>query len=549
MKKYLAFLLAITMLASLLTGCGGDTNSGSGSDSGSQNEDSPPVEMTGNCTVPANSDIVVINYSDISTFFPADVTQASEYSLGHLAYESLCTFDDDMNIQYVLASGCEVSEDGKDYTFTLRKGIKFSDGEDWNAEACKANFDMILDESNAFLNVWMITDVVESCEVVDDYTVMLHLFDAYAPMLNVLASFTGFVSPALIAKGPEAWKNEVVGTGQYVQTEYRSGESAVYTLNRNYWGYDPEIAGDAVLAPDAGFNSITVKPVSEEATRIAMLISGEADIIGSVSATNIPTLEANGGTITKCVGALIAYLYFNCQKPATSDVRVRQAISLAIDTAALNDVVYGGANQVCDSVLSPSISGYKSSGIIETNLEKARELLAEAGYGDGLTLVAWEENDTSDIQRGEFIQQQLEQIGITLQIQPMEGGVLATEIGGHEPSDPNYYDLYIRGYGSDTYDSDEMLGRFSTPAWAPVGSNYTYYSNAEYDALIAEAAKTIDPDVRNELYSQAQDILREDMPVLPLLVNSYISAYGKRIENFNYHTNSFYNYNDATFVG
>ena len=94
-----------------------------------------------------------------------------------------------------------------------------------------------------------------------------------------------------------------------------------------------------------------------------------------------------------------------------------------------------------------------------------------------------------------------------------------------------------------------MLGRFSTPAWAPVGSNYTYYSNAEYDALIAEAAKTIDPDVRNELYSQAQDILREDMPVLPLLVNSYISAYGKRIENFNYHTNSFYNYNDATFVG
>ena len=522
MKKYLALLLALTMLASLLTGCGGDSGSGSDSGNDASADNPPPVEMTGNCTVPANSDIVVVNYSDISTFFPADITQAAEYSLGHLAYESLCTFDDDMNIQYVLASGCEISEDGKDYTFTLRKGIKFSDGEDWNAAACKANFDMMLDESNAFLNVWLFTGVVESCEVVDDYTVILHLFDSYAPMLNVLAAYTGFVSPALIAKGPEAWKNEVAGTGQYVQTSYRSGESAVYTLNRNYWGYDPEIAGDDVLAPDAGFNSITVKPVAEEATRIAMLISGEADVANEISATNIPTLEANGGSIATCPGAVIGYLYFNCQKPAMNDVRVRQAISMAIDTAALNNVVYGGANQVCDSVISTSISGYKKTGVIEVNLEKARSLMAEAGYGDGLTLTAWEENDTSDIQRGEFIQQQLEQIGITLDVHPMEGGVLATEVGGHEPTDPNYYDVYIRGYGSDTYDSDEMLGRYSTPAWAPAGSNYSYYSNPEYDALIAEAAKSTDPDARNELYSQAQDILREDMPVLPLLVNTYI---------------------------
>lgn len=562
MKRLLALLLASVMALAVFAGCTADTNVDDQPD-GTQTEapsnEEPATTPSGDegdaqegslCTVSEDSDIVVLNYADISTFFPANITQSTEYLLASFAYESLCDFNDDMSIKYVLATGSEVSEDGLEYTFTLREGVYFSDGAPWNAEACKANFDLVLDESNAFMNVWMLSGAIESCEVVDEYTIKLHLYAPYAPLLNVLAAYNGFVSPNLIEKGEDAWKNEVAGTGQYTLASYTSGESAVYELNRNYWGYDAEIAGENAIASDAGFNSITVRPVAEESTRIAMVLSGEADIINSVTATNIPNIEAGGATVIQQPGSMIGYLYFNCQKGALTDARVRKAIAMAIDVDSLINVVYGGANQPCDSVLVPSITSYKSMGRIEYDVEAAKALLAEAGYSDGLTLVAWEENDTTDIQRGEFIQQQLEQIGITLEIYPMESGILATRVGAFD-GDPaeQEYDLYIRGYGTDTYDPDEMLGRYSTSAFTPAGSNYSFYSNPEYDALIEQGASATDQAERDEIYAQAQEILWEEMPVFPLHVNTWIAAHGSRIENLTYTSVGDFNFNGARFVG
>lgn len=531
MKKVLSIFLVLLLAMSSLAGCGGGST---------EPTTTPDVsDDSGLCKVSAESDIVMLNYSDVSTLFPANMSSAAEGALADLVYESLCDFDDDMNIQWILAEGCDVSEDGKVYDFKLRKGIKFSGGDDWNAEAAKKNFDLILDPNSSIYISWLF-EMIESVEAPDEYTFRVNLTAPYAALYSCFAAFNGFVSPTLIDKGPEAWAHEMDGTGQYVFTDYSSGEYAKFELRRDYWGYDPELCGGAALvAADCGFNSITVKPVSEEATRMAMLMSGEADIINSLTVKNIATVESAGATSFDTIGAMVGYLYYNCSKPPLNDKRVRQAITMAIDTAQLNKTVYGGMNLQCDSVIPPSISYYKAQSLIEVNLEKAKDLLAEAGYPNGFTVVAWEENDNSDIQRGQFIQQQLEQIGITVDVQPMEGATLADKIDGYsgvgDGSDIGY-DLYIRGWASDTFDSDEMLGRYTTKNFPSNGTNYSFYSNEDVDRLCEIGRSSNDPEERAKVYAEVQEILWDEMPVNPLLVNGMIGAYGKRIANFRYTT-------------
>lgn len=548
-KRLLVVLLAIAMIATFaLAGCSND-NGGGSSEPEKQEEPAEEPVAEGNCQVSENANIVVDDYSDVGTFFPADFTQVSEYVRGALVYESLCELDENTELRWTLATGYEVSEDGLEYTFPLRQGITFSDGEPWNAEAAKANFDMIMDDNNSFMGVWML-EPIKACEVVDEYTIKLKLDEPYAPLLNVIASYGGFVSPKLIEKGPTAWKNEVDGTGQYELTDYKSGESMTFELKRDYWGYDPEICGGTPqVAADTGFNSIVIRPVAEEATRLGMLQKGEADVIVSVTPTNKAAVESSGNTFFSELGGMIGYMYFNCGKAPLDDPKVRRAICMAIDTAALNDVVYGGMNAQCDSMISSAINFYVPQGKIEYNVEKAKELLKEAGYENGFELEAWEENDTSDIQRGQFIQQQLEQIGIKVTVFPKEGGILATEVGGFDgdPADQGY-DLYIRGWSTDTFDCDEMLGRFTTSAFTPTGSNYSFYSNEEVDKLCAQGAVETDPEKRAEIYAEVQKIMWEELPADPLLVNAKTGAYGPHIENFGFLPNGSLNFKGAKWV-
>ncbi len=253
MKKTLALILAVIMVLTVIAGCAPTATDPDKEPNDPVSENTPqagditPVADGTICTVSPNSDVVLLNYSDISTFCPPNYTQAAEYVPGSLAYESLCDFDDNMNIRWVLATGVDISDDNLEYTFSLREGITFSDGTPWNAEALKANFDLMLDAEQAFLGVWLF-EPVDHCEVVDEYTAKLVLKNTCASLLNILAAYGGFMSPALIEQGPEAWKNNVVGTGQYTLTEYRSGESMTFSLNRNYWGYDPEICGGTAIA-------------------------------------------------------------------------------------------------------------------------------------------------------------------------------------------------------------------------------------------------------------------------------------------------------------
>lgn len=521
-KKLLALTLVIAMVATALASCGGDKNDGD--------------STTSEGGVSANSDITVLDYADLSSLYPLDMGTQSDAQPMFLLYDGLLRLSPDQEYIWMLAEGCEVSDDGLEYTFTLREGISFSDGTPWNAEAAKANLDVMADQSLGYNSQYLFS-CIDKTEIVDDYTVKVTLKTVYAPFLNAMATESAcMVSPKSLEEGNEVLASQPVGTGQYTLEERKAGEYTKLVLNRDWWGYDADICGgEALVDEDSGFNSITIRPITEESTRVAMLQNGEADIINSFSHVNKSVIEGTGSTILNKIGTQIGYLYFNCQKDVFKDAKVRQAIAMAIDLDALNEVVYGNDYEKPNSFMTPSINFYKESEPLTYDPEKAKELLAEAGYGDGLTIVGWEENDTTDIQRGEFIQQQLAEIGVTLEIYPQEGGFLTDNVNAYsgDPAETEW-DIYIRGYGADTADADEMIGRFSTETFPPVGGNYSFYSNEEFDKWAAQGASTMDQEVREEAYSNGQDILWEDMPAIPLLASCYTAAYNEHIEGLDF---------------
>lgn len=558
MKKLLAVLIALMMVLSLCSACTSsvetETTAPEATDSTTSTEpESTPatVEETAagaNCTVSEDANIVVVHYSDVSTMMPPDQTTVAEAFPSTLVYECPLMTDSDNNFIWTLATGCDVSDDNLAYTFHLRDGITFSDGAAWNAEAMKKNFDLWIDSSYAFKGVSSYS-CIDHSEVTDDMTCVVYLNTPDAAFLTKLANNGYMVSPKLIDEGPDAWTSTSAGTGQYIMTEYRSGESMTFELNRDWWGYDADICGGTPLADsNCGFNTITVKPVSEEATRIAMLLAGEADIIMSVQAKNTDTIENAGDQIITRISTMVAYMNFNCQKECMKDVRVRHALAMAIDVDSLNQVVYGGAYVRARSFSADSINYFVPQELYPYDPEGAKELLKEAGYGDGLDLILWSENDNTDVARAEFIQQQLGEIGVNVEVKCMEGGALTAAFEAVDPADLEW-DLYVRGYSASNGDASLALGRFASDKFYPIGANYCFWSNEEFDKYIAEGASTTDPAARLAAYTAAQKIIWEELPAYPMLVSTSRAGLSNNVENVGFKNNGNVDLRWAVYTG
>ena len=318
----------------------------------------------------------------------------------------------------------------------------------------------------------------------------------------------------------------MLGTGQYILEERVLGEKLVFKLNREWWGYDPVICGGTPIAePNMGFDTVTVLPITEEATRMAMLLSGEADAIHSLNYNNMDVIEAGGFAPLTESGVMVAFLYLNTQKGATADLRVRQAIAMSIDYDLLNEVVYGNRYLRGRSVNTPSINYYSEQPLYPVDLAKAKALLAEAGYDKGLTLTLWSQNDNTDIARAEFIQQQLSQVGVTVKVNTLEGGFLSENVNNYsgKPEDTEW-DIYVRGYSVSSRDSDGSLGRFSSQAFPPKGANFPFYKNDRFDELVKAGASTTDSAKRAEYYAEAQSLIWNDFACVPMLIAMYTGA-------------------------
>ena len=555
--KRLATILAAGLIAMFMAGCSSQESStettaavsGNTTENADAAEESEAVQTATALPVSATkpdvpegesvsqeTDVVGAMQVDFITMDPLDTSDTLSGGIQRLIMDGLFGFDDDMNIIPLLAESYEANDNATEFTIHLRQGISFTDGTPFNADAAKANLDRWGDPDLGLKRTSLLCNILESTEVVDEYTVKVTLTEPFGAFISTLAHpACVLMSPKVIAEGSEACAEHPVGTGQYEFVEWIAGDHATVTLNKDWWGYDAEICGGTALAePDAGFKSITFRPVTENASRVAMLQAGDADFIWPVPTESMSTLAADPDVYVDAgEGIVVRWLFLNTQKEPFNDVRVRQAMNYGVDKDAYIAVVKNGLASQATSVLGPAVQHYKGNDPYPYDPEKAKELLAEAGYPDGFDTTIICRSTTADLKQSEFLQQQLAQIGVNVEIRSFENAIVSEMVEGHEgPGSEAEVDMYISGWSSSTGDADwgirPLLAKESEP---PASFNISYFENDELDELLYAALETADEEKRAGYYAQAQDLIWEECPMVFLAVDYNTWGSTMNIEN------------------
>lgn len=447
--------------------------------------------------------ITFASSADVVTLDPQNMTDNGSENVTRMVYNNLITFDEDLNPVGDLAESWEVSEDEKTWTFYLRENVTFHDGTPLNAEAVKKSFERILDPANN-LKRRPLYDMIAGLKVVDEYTLQITTNEPFGAFPATLAHGAGaIVNPTYAEKygkdmGTTA--EATSGTGPYKVVQWKKDQVLVLERNDDYWG------------ENGITKQIVYRPIPEAASRIIALETGEVDVISHIPANEIERLQGTEGiTIHQTVSNGQRQFRFHCQKEPYTDPRVRKAIVYAIDKEAIAYNIMKDTAVPSTSALAPVTWGYVDLGTIPYDPEKAKELLAEAGYPDGFEVtISTTARYNSGVEVAEAVGAYLTAIGLDVKIEVLEWSTIIQYWSGLKPED-NPQEIFIMGAGPSTGDADWGLRPIFKSA--PTNeNNYGYYSNAEFDKLISEAMVTTDPAKRKELYKRAQEIVYLEDP-------------------------------------
>ncbi len=426
-----------------------------------------------------------------------------------LVTDGLVTFDRFMNIIPQLATSWDWL-DNTTLRFKLREGVVFSDGEPWNAEAAKANFDRIATAAE----VKGYFGRIESTEVVDDYTIELNLSAPYAPLLNNLASpVAGMVSPAAAEELGEDMARKPVGAGPYVLEEWIPNERLVFVKNPTYWG------------TPFNMDTLIFRPFPEEATRLLAFQAGELDVIQDPVPSSVKTLEQDDRfQIVRATQMRNLWLGIENGDETLENVTLRQAIAHAIDRDTLVNLVAEGMADVAHALIPPDMMDLPTVAY-PYDPAKAQELLAEAGYPDGITLTLWAPQGRylKDKEIGEAIQAQLKEVGINAELEIWEWGAYNKAILEHEQQ------LWVQGWGFVTGDPEALRSLL----YSDGPFNSFNLQDPEVDALFDLGVATVDEEGRQAVYNDLQQLLVRDLAtIVPIYFQVGFYATTKQVHDF-----------------
>ena len=525
MKKRNLLLVLVLVLFSLVMvmGCGpdaGGSENGAATDAATEDEaDEETIDDANGEEVPAGGrDIVIAFNNNILTLNPFESRTALDNNVIAAMAEPLVDFDENMNLVGRLAESFEVSDDSMTHTFTLRQGIYFHDGEYFDAYAVLANVNVVLDEGEGAAR-WATFRTVAEVNVIDQYTFQFVHSEPFMPFLERLQPFR-IVSPAQIESGDLG--AGPIGTGQFIFREWIDGDRMVMDRNPD-WRYADQI----------GVDSITYRFVPENATRVAMLQSGEADIVYPMPHELLAQIQGNDDfTIEVRPSTVMRFVMMNQDVEPLGDVNVRRAMNYAIDAEAYAQVVRGGFSTPATSPISSLLPFHHASPMYDYNLDRANELLDEAGLPRGddgvrFSLTLWASTDTTEIRAMEFLAQQWELVGIDVLVEPMEEGTLSDSIWGQTRETTQMNMWYVSW---SAFDPDNALASpFMSTRHTPAGANANFYTNLDVDAAImaGNAAPTFEE--RYEHYAFAQRQIVEDAVWIFLGADDRIVAKSARI--------------------
>lgn len=387
------------------------------------------------------------------------------------------------------------------WKFTIRQGINFHDGTPFNAEAVKINFERLLNPTNAFPRADFLNMIAEVI-VIDDYTIHMITEFPFSPLPAQLTNYAALmISPAAIEmeqSGGLSVAENPIGTGAFKFDSISHGDYIRVVRFDDHWRGVPQL------------DSIVFRTIPEPATRLAMLETGEAHGINAML-SDVPILEEIPHIQTQSiVTTIFNYIGFNVERPPLDDVRVRQAITMAIN---IEDILYGiaeGQGVIATSPIAPSITHSPTN--IETlpfDPERARELLIEAGHEDGFDINIWY-NEGNSVRSliSQLVQSNLADIGINVTISSLEWAAYLEATGAGE------HDMFVLAWTGGTGDPDiQVHPLFHTDNIGESG-NRSFFSNPLVDALIDEGRREPDYATRSEIYHQLTEILIYEAPVI-----------------------------------
>ncbi len=455
-------------------------------------------------------------YADAISLDPEDTNDNLSLSVEREIFDGLLGFDPNMKAVPQLAASWDASPDAKVFTFHLRRGLKFHDGTPLDAQAVKINFDRARDPANKLkkLNLY---EMIQSIDVVDDATVRFTLKQPFGAMLyNFAHPSSRIISPANIKQGEDAIARHPVGSGPYRFVSWTPGQQIVLERNPNFWQ-----SGE----PKA--DRLVIRFLTEDASRVALLLSGEAQFIYPVPGVQVEAVSRASGVEVPKRWSIYAYgVAMNTQHAPLNILQVRLALNYAVDKNALIKAVLGGHGRPLEAPFAAGVAGY--SGPVQRggwphDIAKAKALLAEGGFPRGFKTVLWLGNQTEIVRTGEFIQQQLAEVGVNIQLVPTEAGTLTSL--RYKPLRENQGQLNLTGWSPSTGDADWALRPlFAGESWPPVLFNIAFYKNPKADALIAAGLATADQRKRTSDYAQAAQIIWQDAPWIWLQNAEILSA-------------------------
>lgn len=425
-------------------------------------------------------------------------------------YDTLVEVDPSEKIVAALAESWTVSEDSLTWTFKLRSGVKFSNGDKLASRDVKATFERVKAKETASPKANEFA-AIASIDTPDDATVVIRLSKPYAPFLGTLASGWGAILPKSLIDSGHDFAAKPVGTGPFTLKEFVRDGRIVMEKNRTYW-----MAGLPKL------DGIQMNIIPERAVQVQGLVSGAVDAVEFVDVSDIPVLSASADVqVDKGLTALILVMAINCSNPVLADLRVRQAVNYAIDKQKVLDVAYGGG-KVISTFMDAGNAYYKDfSSLYPYDPAKAKALLKEAGIPAGTSFsMVLPSNYDMHVKAGQLYQEMLSAVGLEVKIKTVDWPTwLSDAYTGAK------YDFTVVGH-TGKLDPDGTLGGYGDK------KRYVRWENAEAAGLIVKAAATAAFDARRKLYDQVLEIMAKDVPFVYLGSSFRFKAYRKNVVDY-----------------
>lgn len=431
-----------------------------------------------------------------------------------MVYSPLCMYNAD-GINWFLAESVDTSDDNMTYTFHLRDDVVWSDGEPFNADDVVFTYEAMEDPNNAG---WAYSQLVydqgaTKIEKIDDYTVAFTLPFASAGSLEMLCNI--FIMPEHLYKDVTDFENndintKPVGTGPYVMAEYSPGSHVKFEANDTYFLGRPDI------------DTFVFQIVENSNTAMMAIQSGEIDAwVATPAEVAQMDLEGNNLTTYAYSEGRVAYMAINVKQ--IPDEKVRKAIFYALNTKDINDAVYlSEDNYLTPTSFLPPISQFYTENVetYETDVDKAKELLKEAGAEGLKVTLTYSGSDSAQTTQATLIQQQLAQAGITCELNGMDSTAMFAQLDEPDNDIQMFLNGYIMGIDPDTF----------YPLFAVDGVyNRSRHEYAELDELFKRGRETMDADERFAIYEELQQVLQEKAFFYPLASNNRLLVVNKRV--------------------